>query len=264
LGLKDIYGRGISDTVNGWVDEFNRISQESPELKVYVKKSVENIAKAPPGKYLNVSILEIFWKILALPPFTNWKDESGEKTYRLGQLTKIIEAYASTPLPRHPGSNRGLLRTSTRPNWNGKISKIWLDSFYYSIIGLLSAFGLDDPEDEEMIVPEGQFPIMTVHQAKGLEFDFVFYYGVNHDPRLSSAICLEKSLSDYRISPLLVNFSPDQKAAQDLVRFYYVAYSRAKYALIYLIPDGHMGNNFGVIGKNPNLFKKFVSTEVNG
>ena len=47
-------------------------------------------------------------------------------------------------------------------------------AFYYGLCGYLDQKGLDDDEDEEVVCPMGFFPIMTIHQAKGLEFDFRF------------------------------------------------------------------------------------------
>ena len=100
---------------------------------------------------------------------------------------------------------------------------------------------------------------MTVHQAKGLEFDIVFVYGLNREPRPNSSTLLEEALSQFRNDPPIIEFSAEQRAEQDLVRFYFVAYSRPKYALIHLVPRAHLKNDkVGFINKNARNFQEIV------
>ena len=96
---------------------------------------------------------------------------------------------------------------------------------------------------------------MTVHQAKGLEFPFVCVYGLKQKLRIDDSILLEDAFSDFRKNPPLVDFSPEERAEHDMIRFYYVAYSRAKYALIHIIPNAHFADDYlGFIGKKTQKF----------
>jgi hypothetical protein len=69
-------------------------------------------------------------------------------------------------------ASRGRLRAST--NFPGDVLEQWSFGFYHLFFGYLSRAGLDEDEDEDVIVPLGMVPIMTMHQAKGLQFPFVF------------------------------------------------------------------------------------------
>ncbi len=139
------------------------------------------------------------------------------------------------------------------------ISFRWSQNFYYSLIGLLASKGLNDPEDEKIICPPDRLPIMTVHQAKGLEFPFVFVYGLSQNAKPDSSILLEDTLSLFRQNPSLISFNPKQRAEQDLIRFYYVAYSRAQYALIQLVPKNHFKNGFGFMNQDHRSFRQSVT-----
>jgi DNA helicase-2/ATP-dependent DNA helicase PcrA len=251
--LNSVVISNIRKQVENWLEEYQKIAQQYPEIAEYVDKSVKKISKVDAEEWIKVNILDIFYHILAHSPFNEWKDDP-EKTYRLGMLSTIFETYASIPYPGHPGSSRGELRTSKTEG--GIISYGWRTTFYYALIGLLSSTGLDDPENEQIITPPDRLPIMTVHQAKGLEFPFIFVYGLNLRPRNDDSILLEDAFSEFRKNPPLVDFTPEERAEHDLIRFYYVAYSRAKYALIHLVPDAHRkSGNLGFIGKRLQKFE---------
>lgn len=248
---------GIQHMARSWVGAYRTIARTSPELSNYVNTSVRRISGKPINTWLDVNILEIFYRILAHEPFATWENDP-ERSYRLGKLSKIFETYASIPYSGFPGSNRGSLRTSSHTQ--GEVSFGWRQNFYYSLTGLLVSEGLNDPEDEEIISPPDRLPIMTVHQAKGLEFPFVFVYGLSQNSEPDSSILLEDSLSRFRQNPPFINFNTNQRAEQDLIRFYYVAYSRAQHALIHLIPQAHLRSGFGFMNKNINRFKQFVTS----
>ncbi|ADC69068.1 UvrD/REP helicase [Methanocaldococcus sp. FS406-22] len=254
--LRKVCNENIQRLVNRWVDTYRNVASESPELRKYVDCSIKSIAKRNLGERLNINISEILYRILAHPPFSDWLDDP-ERSYRLGKLTQLFEKYSSIPYDT-PGSTRGLLKMSSKNN--GEISFRWRQNFYNSFIGLLSTEGLNDPEDEEIICPPDRLPIMTIHQAKGLEFPFVFVYGLRlkGDKPNESAI-IEEDLYKYRKIKYSINFTPLERTQQDLIRLYYVAYSRAKYALIHLVPRNHMGSKgFGFIGNNFSLFSAIV------
>ncbi len=251
--LESVGPPNIKNMVHFWINEYKEIADKYPDLSNYVNKSVESISKIPLDNWIKVNILDIFYHILAHEPFNEWRDDV-EKTYRLGQLSKIFETYASVPYPGFPGSDRGELRTGKTED--GTISFGWRKTFYYALIGLLVSAGLDDPEIE-ILTPPDHLPIMTVHQSKGLEFPFVFVYGLKQKPRLDDSILLEDAFLNFRKKPPLVNFTPEERAEQDLIRFYYVAYSRAQYALIHLVPKVHLSSGFfGFIGKKIIDFKE--------
>jgi DNA helicase-2/ATP-dependent DNA helicase PcrA len=267
--LSTVKLQGIKKLVQDWLNEYEETAHNHSELDTYVKKSVTEIRKKPINKWIkNLNILEIYYRILSQEPFITWKEDP-ERSYRLGKLSGLFENYSSIPYPNYNYRYRGELKTSKTEK--GEISLFWRNNFYHSFIGILTSKGIDDPEDEEIICPVDQFPIMTVHQAKGLEFDFVFVYGLHQYPVLSDSILIEDELMQFRKLPPFVQFSTIVRAEHDLIRFYFVAYSRPKYALIHLVTHNHLirgypnpnkdfknDNKMGFIDKDISLFKQTV------
>jgi DNA helicase-2/ATP-dependent DNA helicase PcrA len=255
--LRSIRGEGIDDIVRTWIQSYEDLASDYPNLADYVNLSKRNISRMDTDKWLDATILDMFYHMLSYEPFSEWKNDY-ERSYRLGKMSKLFEAYSSIPYPTTLGSNRGKLKISSTNR--GEISFRWRQNFYYSLVGLLVSEGINDPEDEDIISPANRLPIMTVHQAKGLQFDFVFVYGLSNEPHPGSTIKLEKELSQFRKnSSSAIRFNEVQKAEQDLVRFYFVAYSRPKYALIHLVPKAHINNDkVGFINKSVRTFRDAV------
>lgn len=102
--------------------------------------------------------------------------------------------------------------------------------------------------DEEVMphVPRSRFPIMTIHQAKGLEFPLVIVdvasaYRTNRPENLfrrfpanpSSVQNVEDDLAPFcQIGPLRQTRTGLQRSFDDLIRLYYVAYSRPECILM--------------------------------
>jgi DNA helicase-2/ATP-dependent DNA helicase PcrA len=90
---------------------------------------------------------------------------------------------------------------------------------------------------------------MTVHQVKGLEFPFVFVGGISENAYPSSTHLIEDEFLNIRQSPPLHKiFTAEDRAKQDLARFFYVAYSRAQYSLIILATTSQLKLQRAAIG----------------
>lgn len=261
VALSTIRTAGIQDTINNWLNAYNQIVGNYPNLANYINQATNRIAQIPIDQkvyqmtsqgvgHTVASIQDIYYHLMSFEPFVTWQQDS-VKTVRLGQLSKVLESYCSLPFPNSVGSTRGNLKTDAQNAGQIKISQ--LTHIYYSLIGLLVSGGLNDPEEEEIICPLGKFPIMTVHQAKGLEFPFVFVSKLSiQNIMAGSELQLEDTLCPFRINSVPVNFNAQQRAEQDYIRFFYVAYSRAEYALILLtIADElrQQGLGFGGYGQ---------------
>ncbi|WP_237671784.1 DEAD/DEAH box helicase [Syntrophus gentianae] len=95
-------------------------------------------------------------------------------------------------------------------------------------------------------IPRSRFPIMTIHQAKGLEFPIVIVdvasdYTRNHPKNRfrrfpdgpSSVQNMEDDLAPFcQIGPLRQTRTGLQRSFDDLIRLYYVAYSRPESVLM--------------------------------
>jgi DNA helicase-2/ATP-dependent DNA helicase PcrA len=222
---------------------FDRFAQMHKPLDKYVSDARKAIL-AKPGQPLDANLQEIAYYLLGLEPFSSWLDDPVRRV-RLGRLTKLLEAYNSTPvldpntgLPR-PGVTRGFLRASNQ--YPGEMVGGWLNSFYHLFLGYVLNAGFDDEEDEDVICPPGRVPIMTMHQSKGLEFPFVFVGHMGESPKISASHEMETLFSAYPANPARTFTRPSagERAEMDMIRQYYVAYSRAKYALILLGTAAH-------------------------
>ena len=201
-----------------------------PALKEYVDKSQSAIQMNTTPK---ASIAEyaagVLYRILSFEPFTAYQ-ANPEQDSRLSKITRVFEAFISL-------YGRALKADDTQPN---KVNNNWLSGFYYSLCGYFAEYGMDDDEDDEVICPKGFLPIMTIHQSKGLEFDFVFAGNLGRTVSPDSAHSLEQEYSRFRNTPLISSHSKEELAWQDDIRKHFVTYSRAKSALILLATDSQL------------------------
>jgi len=107
--------------------------------------------------------------------------------------------------------------------------------------------------DEEIMphVPRNRFPMMTIHQSKGLEFPLVIVdvssdYSMNHPrnrfrrfPEAPSSVQnMEDDFAPHcAIGPLRQTRTGLQRSFDDLIRLYYVAYSRPESVLLLVGQD---------------------------
>jgi DNA helicase II / ATP-dependent DNA helicase PcrA len=221
----------IQEKCESWREFYSCSMGKHKGLASYVEKSKKAIAKTKKEVYFKSTLQDIFYHIINQEPFTGWCEDL-ERAVRIGYLTSVVEAYCSTPIPGHPGVNRGSLQASKEND--GEISLWWRSQFYNAFVALLAEQGLNDPEDEDRIFPKGKVPFMTVHQAKGLEFPVVFVARMDEEAEPGSEHIVEDELNQFRKNKIAAS-DVRQKAREDLIRFYYVAYSRARYALVLLL-----------------------------
>ena len=160
----------LADLVADCRAEYVRQAGANSRLRQYVSDANASLARQP-GAFLTANLQEIVYYLLSLPPFDGWSADPVRRV-RLARITALVESFASMPVPGHPNASRGGLRTST--SFPGDVFEQWSYGFYHLFFGYLSRAGLDEDEDEDVIAPLGMVPVMTMHQAKGLQFPFVF------------------------------------------------------------------------------------------
>jgi DNA helicase-2/ATP-dependent DNA helicase PcrA len=219
--------------VDSWAASFRQEAQASPDLSRYVIRAAAQIASKGPRTLLNTGTLELFYILLSFAPFAQWQNDL-ERSLRLAKLTSILEAYTAMPQPGRPERTRNWLATSS----NGfEVSHRWRTGFYWGLVAILEMEGLDDEEDEYVPFPAGYLPVMTIFQAKGLQFPFVFVGTSQADtPAPSGAHQAEDLLYPFRkgVTFRSQRFQAQERAVQDYARLFYVAHSRAQYGLILL------------------------------
>lgn len=239
----------IRDFVAACQAEYQRLSSANAALKAYVDSCKSALTKNP-GAYLSAHLQEVVYFLISLPPFDGWQTDPVRRV-RMARLTALFESYVSMPVPGKPTLSRGSLRASTGNP--GEVVVGWTRSFYHLFVGYLSRTGLDEEEDDDEICPLGMVPIMTMHQSKGLQFPFVFVGHMGKDWETSATHRLETELSHFPGNPARAfpRLPEPTRAELDLIRQYYVAYSRAQNALIVMGTNPQFAKGATPCGPNP-------------
>ena len=226
--LQTVWGRSAT-MVNRWVQEYDSIAVTSPELQYYVAMSAAEIARKGIAELITADTPTILYRILSRQPFVGYQSNP-ERDLRLSKLTRLFEAFCA--------QYGRQLRTDNAHA--GQLPVWWYSYFYYGLCGYMAHERLNDDEDEEVMCPPGYFPIMTVHQAKGLEFDFVFVGNLGMGIWDSSSHHIEQDLRPFRKNPPAIIHSIADAQWHDDIRQHFVAYSRAKYALVLVASDSQL------------------------
>ncbi|MCY6493409.1 UvrD-helicase domain-containing protein [Leptolyngbya sp. GGD] len=124
--------------------------------------------------------------------------------------------------------------------------------------------------DEDIMpsVPRNHLQLMTIHQAKGLEFPLVIvdvgsHFTRNHPkqafrrfPRSpANVVVMEDHVEPHLAAPLRGSRTPLDRSFDDLVRLYYVAYSRAQSVLMLVGCESCLkyGTGANLSGAIPNI-----------
>lgn len=207
-----------------------------PNLVAYVNASASAIATAKydpssTHNYLTrkggrrVTVSGLLYKLLAHEPFvSNLSDpEAGE---RLKALNIILVEYESM-------YSNGELRLEQLSDGTVAVEYWTLYNFYAVFVeGIHDR--LNDPEDDEVSVQPGMVNVMTIHQSKGLEFEVVVVLRPDRDLWVNDTHVMEDVLDPFIVRPTKppARRPRDLRAAEDMVRLFFVAYSRAKRLLV--------------------------------
>lgn len=228
----------LPDVLAGFRATALTLKSSHPRLSKYIDDVNKNLGSNP-DVFLDAKLQELAFYLLALPPFDQAMADP-EARVRLAKLTALIESYASIPVQGRPHVFRGSLKSN--PDGSGSVLPAWLKTFYVRFFGYLSRGGVNDVEDGTVIAPPGMLSVMTMHQAKGLEFPVVFVGHLGDGASVEDTHQLEDMFGTYpnlsgrqfKALPALV------RAELDMIRKYYVAYSRAEYALILVGTKAHV------------------------
>jgi DNA helicase-2/ATP-dependent DNA helicase PcrA len=253
--------RQLNQLVLGFRAAFDGAAKTFKPLRDYVAQCRTAFGKNP-GAFVSSNLQEIAFLILSLPPFDGWM-ASTTRRQRLGNVTSLLESYCSLPYAepslRSKNVSRGFLRISSTSE--GVVNG-WLNKFNHLFIGYLSRKGIDDNEDADVICPPGKVPIMTMHQAKGLEFPFVFVGHLGEKPSPSASHLLEDAFNAFPLNLARSFKKPPigERTELDLIRQFFVAYSRAQYSLVLLASDAQLNGNCTPCGGFPGWLRSQVNS----
>ena len=226
--LNGIHGRSAT-IVRNWVKQYDSIAQNNARLAAYVADGANAIASKSTGDLVTADTPTIVYRILAHEPFVTYQSDA-EMDLRLSKLTRLFEGFCAQ-------YGRDMRIDSARP---GELPGWWYGNLYYGVCGYMAHRKVNDDEDDDVTCPQGFFPIMTVHQAKGLEFDFVFVGNLGTGVADSAAHHLEEEFRPFRRNPPSITHLIKDAKWHDDIRQHFVAYSRARYALILIASDAQL------------------------
>lgn len=200
-------------------------------------------------------ILEVVFKLISWIP--RFQSESEHQVW-LEAVTRIIasatmaSAYGMQLLQNVKGKSHGVHVARSR------------ESFIRDALVPIAANEVQVDEDIMPSVPRDHLQFMTIHQAKGLEFPLVIVdvgsrFKVNHrtqsflrfPSKISNVVQAEEDVEPHLSAPIRAARSPMDRTFDDLVRLYYVAYSRPQSVL--MLVGNEAGLRYGPQGAINNV-----------
>ena len=204
----------------------------------------EDIASLKSGESLDSRPADFFYQLLALEPFrTAVKNENAARNLAvLSQLINTFQSYYHyTVVTTH---NREYLRLH----------------LFNSFLRLLHDGGINEYEDPDQPFPNGHVQVMTIHQAKGLEFPVVVVGSLS--TQLSTPKRIDRELGPYYHRP---PFEPEARTTSfDRMRLHYVAFSRPRDMLVLTghdSPRDHFASIWQGLPQWPYVDKHLLDTQ---
>jgi len=198
----------LAEYVDGCIEELARRCADLHPLAKRIQAFASEIESLQEGETLDRRLADYFYQFLACEPFASFvKNENRARNLAIfSQLLNVFQAYYHHTVIT--ARNRQPLRFQ----------------FFNSFLRLLYEGGINDYEDPNHPLPKGYVQVMTIHQAKGLEFPVVVVGSL--DKSLPSSKQIDRVLSPfyYRLP-----FEPEDRITGfDRMRLHYVAFSRAQ------------------------------------
>jgi DNA helicase II / ATP-dependent DNA helicase PcrA len=181
-------------------------------LAMALQRWTGEIAALREGEALDLRPADYFYHLLAIDPFkTAVRNENTARNLAIfSQLLNVFQNYYHYTVITH--RNREFLRLH----------------FFNSFLRLLYDGGINEYEDPDQPFPKGHVQVMTIHQAKGLEFPVVVVGSLS--TQLSSPKQIDRDLGRFYHRP---PFEPENRVTLfDRMRLHYVAFSRAQRVLV--------------------------------
>lgn len=202
---------------------------------------VENLLE---GESVDLRPSDYFYQLLALDPFLSVvkNENSAHNLAVFSQLLNTFQTYYHYTIVAH--RNRQFLR----------------NHLFNSFLRLLYDGGINEYEDPDRPFPEGHVQVMTIHQAKGLEFPVVVVGSLS--TQLSSPKQMERELNRFYDRP---SFEPESRITMfDRMRLHYVAFSRPQKILVlttHEVPKSHFSPIWDDLPQWPYVPKELLTAQ---
>lgn len=227
----------------GIVDLAKRYAAPHP-LARFLQSSVKEIAALTDGDSLDLRPADYLYQLLAQEPFAKAvKDASDARNLAIfSQLLSVFQTYYHYTVVTY--RNREFLRFH----------------LFNSFLRLLHDGGINEYEDPNQPFPKGFVQVMTIHQAKGLEFPVVVVGSLS--TQLSSSKQVDRDLRSFYHRP---PFEPETRITLfDRMRLHYVAFSRPQKVLVLTAhepPKDHFASMWQDLPQWPYVEKEPLSAQ---
>jgi len=202
----------LATYVDGALVELGRRFGTPHQLADALQQWTGEISQLQEGEALDLRPADYFYHLLALEPFRSAvKNENTARNLAIfSQLLNVFQSYYHYTVVTH--RNREFFRLH----------------FFNSFLRLLYDGGINEYEDPDQPFPKGHVQVMTIHQAKGLEFPVVVVGSLS--TQLSSPKQIDRDLAPFYHRPA---FEPEDRITLfDRMRLHYVAFSRSQRVLV--------------------------------
>lgn len=208
--------RGAVKNLANYVDDaIIRLAERfgSPHpLAEALQRWTREIAELQEGETLDLRPADYFYRLLALEPFIEAvrNEDVARNLAIFSQLLNVFQNYYRYSVITY--RNREYIRFH----------------FFNSFLRLLYDGGINEYENPDQPFPKGYVQVMTIHQAKGLEFPVVVVGSLA--VQLSSPKQIDRELAPFyhRLA-----FEPEHRITLfDRMRLHYVAFSRPQHLLV--------------------------------
>ncbi len=202
------------------------------------------IAGLREGEALDFRPADYLYHLLALEPFRSAvRNENAARNLAIfSQLLNVFQSYYHYTVVTH--RNREFLRLH----------------FFNSFLRLLYDGGINEYEDPDQPFPKGHVQVMTIHQAKGLEFPVVVVGSLS--TQLSSPKQIDRDLGPFYHRP---PFEPESRVTLfDRMRLHYVAFSRPQKVLVLTAhepPKDHFAPIWQGLSQWPYVQKELLAAQ---
>jgi len=198
----------LADYVDTCIEELGGRYADPHPLAKEIQAFAREIESLKEDETLDRRLADYLYQFLACEPFASFvKNENRARNLAIfSQLLNVFQTYYHHTVIT--ARNREPLRFQ----------------FSNSFLRLLYEGGINEYEDPNRPLPKGHVQVMTIHQAKGLEFPVVVVGSL--DKQLPSSKQIDRVLGPfYHRSP----FEPENRITGfDRMRLHYVAFSRAQ------------------------------------
>ena len=234
----------LADYVDDALVRLGRRSGAAAPLAEALQEWTGEIASLREGESLDTRPADYLYRLLAVEPFRGAvRDETTARNLALfSQLLNVFQNYYHYPVITH--RNREFIRFH----------------FFNSFLRLLYAGGMNEYEDPDRPFPKGHVQVMTIHQAKGLEFPVVAVGSLS--AQISTAKQMDRDLSRFYSRP---PFEPVARITGfDRMRLHYVAFSRPQKVLVLTAhqrPKDHFASMWQGLPQWPYVQKEVLAAQ---